>query len=306
MVQNYSKSKPFLLDSSEKGFTILEFLVANGMALIVIAVISTSILSVRDLFHNDIVRTRVNQNLRGAVELVGSSIRLAGENLYPSFPSIEVIDGVAGAPDEIILRRNLLDEVLKVCETIDAGDPVSKKVVFAKPGNGDPGCIYDDNTGIFNAWQAHRTSNGGTALAFIYDPASKLGEFFSYDQESDTGDEYRVHREVGDWQNTYTRYMSGVYIMQEWRFRMSSAKSGVIELIENEGAPIYIAPGITDFQVRVTLKDGTQLASFSAGQNWTEIKSVELTITGQETALGKTIERTLVGKFFPRNVLSHD
>jgi len=87
----------------------MELLVASFLGLIILALGAQSTLSLRRLYLHDIVRTRVNQDLRGSLDMIGVNIRQAGENFTMSFPAIQIVNGTGGAGDQLILRRNLLD-----------------------------------------------------------------------------------------------------------------------------------------------------------------------------------------------------
>src|SRR5690606_12792998 len=122
------------------GFTLVELMVAAGIGLGLLAATAGVVLSNRGLFNIDMVRTRLNQNLRSSLDIIGMNVREAGENLPGSFPAVELING-NDEPDELVLRRNLVDEVLKLCVVIDIG--TAAPFIFAIPGT-TQGCTYDD------------------------------------------------------------------------------------------------------------------------------------------------------------------
>ena len=86
----------------------MELIVSAGIGLGLLAATAGVVMSNRGLFNVDMVRTKLNQNLRSSLDIVGMNVREAGENLPGAFPAVELIDGGAG-PDHLILRRNLLD-----------------------------------------------------------------------------------------------------------------------------------------------------------------------------------------------------
>ena len=161
--------------SSDSGFTLLELLVTTVLGLLLIALILGTITANRRLYKEDIVRTKVNQNLRGAMDIIGSDIRLAGENLGPTFPAIQLTNGTAGGPDTLILRRNLLPEVLQVCVALTAGS--TAKLQFAIPGT-TAGCIYSGETTAYNSWRSYRLANQNSVDSFVWNVCAKIGEFF--------------------------------------------------------------------------------------------------------------------------------
>ena len=151
--------------SCDRGFTLVELLVANLLGVIVVGMTISVVLQNRDLYQHDITRTRLNQNLRSALDVIGINAREAGENLPAGFPAVEVIDG---PPDELILRRNLIDEVLKLCQPITAGSGPGP-AYFSAVGS-EPGCSYADQTANYDAWRQERLDRGGVVSAYIYDP----------------------------------------------------------------------------------------------------------------------------------------
>ena len=69
----------------DSGFTVLEMLVASSIGLLVLTLLLSSTLASKNLFRADVVRTRINQDLRSALDIVGSQVRVAGENFVVSF-----------------------------------------------------------------------------------------------------------------------------------------------------------------------------------------------------------------------------
>src|SRR5690606_14236408 len=90
----------------ESGFTLIEAIVAMGLMGVVMTMVVGHVLSIHEGYHTDVVRTRINSNLRSAMDMVAMNIRQAGENLQSSFPALVLEDGGADNPDTLILRRN--------------------------------------------------------------------------------------------------------------------------------------------------------------------------------------------------------
>jgi Tfp pilus assembly protein PilW len=154
------------------------------VALSIISVVGAAALSLalsaRGVFEQDQQRTTINQNLRSGVDLLGIDVRQAGERLPGNAPAIEIINGASNAPDELLVRRNLLDFVLPVCKNVNSTS-AADAVFIAKKGGGSvpPGCSpvpdanadgWPDNLG---AWRDYRLTHGGSVLAFIYNPVTK-------------------------------------------------------------------------------------------------------------------------------------
>ncbi|MCB0332102.1 MAG: prepilin-type N-terminal cleavage/methylation domain-containing protein [Bdellovibrionales bacterium] len=286
--------------SSAKGMTIVELLVASSIASVLLAVAATTFLTQRELVGHDLKRTAVNQNLRSAIDILGMNIRLAGENLSGTFPAIELTDGSSGAPDELILRRNLLDEVLKICTPIT--NATTDPLYFAIGGT-TPGCIHSDQAQSFSSWTTYLSSQGGTALAYAYDPASQLGEFFWFSAITDTGSDMFVQPD-DSWTQSYGVGQAAAYIIEQWHFRLDGEN---IQLIVdgNIANPQNVIFGVSDFQATITKSDGSTMTSFGVSDDWTEIQSINITLTANDTSSLQAIDRTLNASFFPRNVLSN-
>ena len=293
------KSK-LLIQNYASGFTLLELLVSLALGGIILGLTAGTVVGAKKMYKRDALRTRINQDLRSSIDLIGTNIRIAGENLDSPFPAVEVIDGANGAPDQLILRRNTQDEVLKVCSPINSGTTTA--VTFAN--GAQAGCSYSDNTHNFNTWKDLRLSENGQIWAYIFDSASKAGEYFLYSNETDSGTEYSLQRSGGTWNSDYSASASAVYIIEEWKFQMNQDLLQVV-LDSNEAEPLNISYGLKDFQVQIELRDGAQLSEFDQFQDWTQIKHIQISLNAEAAFEKKTIKRSLSAKFFPRNVLSN-
>jgi len=285
----------------ERGFTVMELLVVSVLGLTMTALIASSAITNKRAFGYDIVRTRVDQNLRSAMEVIGSQLRVGGENLSAVFPAFEVEDGTAGAPDTVFIRRNLLDEVLGVCVSIAAGSS-SPDLFFAIP-TPPSGCAYSSQAQSFNAWVAKRTASGGTVKAYAYNVSTRLGEFFTYSAETNNGTAYSVQRSSGNWANDYTVGTSSAYILEEWKFALNN---GLLTLEQNGDSSTInnVAANLSDMQIVMHLNDSSTRTSWTRADQWDDIQSIEVTLTGTETFEKRSITRQLTSRFFPRNILS--
>ncbi len=287
---------------SDRGFTLVELLVALGVSLAVVGMALATSIAQKRLYAQDAVRTRVNSDLRSIMAIMNVNVRQAGESLPGSFPAVEIIDGGSG-PDELVLRRNLLDEVLKLCAPITSGSN-NASLYFALTTS-LAGCDFTSNTSNYNAWRAERIAGGGQVDAYIYDSVTDLGEYFQYQSEgTNSSTDYYIGTSGHTWTNSYSTTGGVIYILEEWHF---SLNNGLLQLVENADTanPKNIADGISDFKLRAILQDGTIKTSFNNSDQWTDLQSIEITLQASETFAGQTIERSLTSKFFPRNVLSN-
>lgn len=261
-------------------------------------------LSSRKLYEADEARTRLNQKLRTGLDMVGADLRQAGERLPDDFPAIEIVDGAAGASDELILRRNLLDVVLPLCEDHTTPD---NRIYIADATTPAPGCAplpdddfdgWPDNLG---AWRAYRLANGGALRIYIYDPVNRRGEYLNYRVEDAPG--LFIRRWLGTWQFNYlVANQCRIYILEERRYRLSA---DLLQLVINAaGQPFNVVDGVEGFQALANFQDGTQQASLGVADIWSSLRSIQIDLAGTADYRQQELERSVSTEFFPRNVLS--
>jgi len=290
------------------GFTLVEVLVALLLTSLVMGAALTLALASRKLYVTDQGRTDLNQNLRIGLDLLGIDIRQAGERLPADVPAVEIVDGSSGAPDELVLRRNLLDTVLPICQDITAGSSTAD-VFVAEPVSPPPGCApvpdtdsdgWPDN---LQAFRDYRVANGGVVMAYAFNPVSGQGEFFAFDAEDNTL--YKLNRSSGgSWLYDFTvADQSRVYILEQRTFRLSG------DLLQyyvdgDTSAVRNLIHRVSDFQVVAHLTDGSSQTAFGASDSWPELETVEVALDGQVTVQGRTVDRGTTARFLPRNALS--
>lgn len=297
------------LRNSTSGLSVIELLVASALGSILLGMALGSTMANRYLLETDSARIRTNQNVRGALDLLSLDIRQAGERLPESVPAVEIVDGATALDsDELVLRRNILDEILTVCEDLSAGDTPDKIYLSSSSSGAAPACVYGSQAVNYVSWSSHRTAQGGSVQAYIYNLATKQGEFIEITGETDNGSAMYVERTADSLQFDYDAENSAIYLMVEWRYRISSAAgmTDVLELVQNgdNANPVRVTFGISQFQVSAILQDDSILTAFGPGDKWGELKSIEVSISGKETYRNGTIETTFTSRFFPRNVLS--
>ena len=277
-------------------------MVAMFLSLVVGALMLSSTLANKQAYNYDLKRIMLDQNLRSGMDILGAAVRVAGENLPTSFPAIEIINGVGAGADELIIRRNLLDEVLSVCSPIPAAS-ASLQAYFAVSGTTTSACTYSGQTHNYTTWSAYRASKGGSVRTFIYDVTAKQGEFFNYVNEGNTGTSYYILRSGGSWTYSYPTASSSIYVLEEWRVKLTS---DILTVEENgePSTPKNIIAGVNNFQVSALMSDGTTKTSFLRTDDWSEITALELTLSASTTYRQKALNRTLTTRFFPRNILS--
>lgn len=284
--------------------------------MVVTSVIASAVLSVtlssRRVLRKDQQRSQVNQDLRLGLDLLGIDIRQAGERLPADFPALEIVDGASGAPDTLIIRRNLLDQVLPVCSQVTQGTTTNQvriAMVTVPPDVPPTGCdpvADDDGNGWpdnLEPWRNLRDGNGGSIKAYIYNPVQNWGEFFIYDGDgSDT--QYLHKADTGNWQHTYeVNEQCRVYIIQERRYVLNG---DVLELVldEDTGAAQRMLHGITAFQIQAVMADGSIVDALSATDEWSDLAALNVSLVAESEESGEPLTREVSGRFFPRNVLS--
>lgn len=295
---------------SEQGFTILELLVAAMLGIMVVGMALATSISAKTTLQTDYSRTKLGQNLRSAIDILGTDIRISGQNMPSYSPAIELIDGGSRNSDELILRRNMYFRVLALCNPVTAGS-VESAVLFAagdgtlSNGTVSGNCLYGDSAQEQNylGWQQQRIQAGGTLDVYVFDRATGLGEFFKYTGETDSGTSYALTKTAAAWINSYTEGHSSLMILEEKRYRIAN---GILQVINNQdfSAPDNVVDGIDNMQVTITLENGTDVNAFASLSPWKDIRSINITLTGTESAVGKEIQRSIQGTFYPRNVLS--
>lgn len=288
--------------AKEGGFTLVEMLVSAFLSLGVLAMSLGVIDSLRNTFKHDISRTRVNQNLRSALDIISLNVRQTGEAFPDFFPVILLS---SGATDQLTVRRNLYEnEILNVCQTLNAGSS-NASVLFAF-NTAIAACAYNVALVPYkNTWDAHRVSEGGTAKAYVYNRVTRRGEFFTYTGSSNTGTQLAIAKTGGSWTNSYPGDGSSaaMYIIEEFKFQVTG---GVLQMVKNNDNIniLNIVDGITNFQTNVVMRDGSVQTGFSAADSWPDIQYLEISLTGRETFGKRVIDNTLTAKLFPRNILS--
>ena len=307
-VRRSTRSSPCTRDSSD-GHSLLELLLALSVVLVITGAALSIALSANAQRVTDENRTAINQNLRAALDLIGIEVRQAGQRLPGDFPAIEIVDGADGAPDTLILRRNLVDEVLPLCENLEAKTYDSEVSVADSDPAAPPGCAPladDDGNGWpdnLDVWRDYRDESGGQVWAYVFSPVTGNGEWFLFDDDGDA-------QSIGNGNDHPWAYAYGaaeqcrIYILEERRYALREGLLGYQPGVGDE-REVRISAGITDFQARARLDDGSVLDRLDSDTRWTRLSAIELSITGQAEFDGKTMTRTVNARFFPRNVLSN-
>lgn len=295
-----------------RGFTLIEILVALGIGGLLLGVLFSTTLAHRRLYLLDQNRTAVNQNLRAALDIIVADVRQAGERLPLDFPAVEVKNG-----SELILRRNLLDVSLAVCDQNGINGNRDNIPVADQnpPRNASPNyleaCAFRDTNGNrfddrIDAWQAYRCNSDGVpgcntgnrrevVRAYIYDPLSGRGEWFDYDAEDSSG--VKIHKGNNErWQNSYGP-LSRLYILEERRYYLDG---DILRLAENGLEGKGLVANVTGFQVRAKAGGSWHNPFPPSNLSWRTLESLEVQV---RVRVGN-VERQMTTQTLPRNVFS--
>lgn len=295
-----------------KGFTFIELLLAAALSLLVLGSFVLLAGAQRRLFERDEQRVSANQNARAALDLLNADLRQAGERLPINFPALEVRQ----QGTELIIRRNLLDIALAVCDRNGINGNQDNIPVADRnpPRNPDPAyleaCTYKDldNNGFddrIDAWRAYRCSMDGNpgcnrnpneiARAYIYDPVRRVGEWFDYDAEDSSG--FKIHKgNTQHWQYSYGP-LARLYVLEERRYYLQNS---LLNMQENGRTVWPLVADIRSFTARVQSRGVWRTEFPAANENWTEAETVEVSVVSQR---GPT-RRTLTTQATPRNIFS--
>jgi hypothetical protein len=287
--------------NKQAGFSVLEMVItlALGMGLSVL-VLNTS-LDTQKTLNRDMEKVSLVQSLRGTLDVVSAHIRIAGENLPEFFPAIETTR--SGGISELIVRRNLLGEVLTNCQTLPAGGSASTFINFGNSTSTSAGCIRSNNLALQQAWDLYRDEHPGTLKAYIYDTEDEVGEFFEITTAEDDGTTLKLNHTHGTWSHEYLAELSAVYLIEEWRYFLEDETLKIHETTTN--STWNVGFNIYDFDVFTRLNTGTTTTIFPGANPWSIITSLEVKLKGRSEYAGREIRRDLSTKLFPRNVLSH-
>jgi type IV pilus assembly protein PilW len=288
------------------------------VALLVTCVVAGSTLTIalssRGMFETDQHRTTINQNLRAGMDMLGIDVRQAGERMPFDAPAVEIVNGEDGAPDTLYLRRNMLDYVLPLCKDIGEGTNADSIFVGKKKISGGgkvpQGCqpVPDENDDDWpdnlEMWREYRIANGGAIWAYIHNPVMQYGEFFLYNAEDNST--FHLHKaNAQNWQHDFDVAQDcRIYMLEQRHFQL---QGDILQLVINDNADnaLNLVSHIQDFQIDAVFKDGTVAETFDPGDLWTDLRALQVRMVGRSEFRNRTMEREVVSRYFPRNILSN-
>ena len=284
--------------------TILELLVSSFLGLLIVGMAFSTLMSSQRTVTGDINRTRLSQNLRSVMDFLAVDSRQAGEQLPGIFPAIALADGGGTNPDTLTFRRNIISESLTICSNINAGSNLGNINLTTNSGGRPPVCVHGSQKVAYDSWNDYLAEKGGEFKAYIFNTSTRQGEFFTITGLSDAGSTMNLIASNKTFTNTYPRYTSVLYVIEEWQYSLSNDRELI--LVENQDnlAAKKIAFDITGFQVSIKLNDGSSLDTFDDTNRWGNISAIEISLEGESSSGKQIYKDSLNSKFFPRNILS--
>lgn len=309
----------------QHGLTLVELLIAMSVAGIILVLILPLVLGNRRVVQNDQLRTGVNQTLRAANDLLAADIRIAAERFGLGLGLSPIELSVDGAGNSILTLRRNLEDALPVCAPVTGSQTTIQVAVWGSttyPQCGVTRTVTDPATTV--AWpetmyqhKERLDEAGGTRLAYIYDPANGIGQWFPMSMAGTATpqpDDVQCAPPPGvpnacSWNSAanYAPSASGLfpYIAQieETVYRVVN---GVLEKVDGgSGQVLRIASGIDRFQVAASFSDGTTSGTVSGtANNWRSITSLDLDMAVTLDEGPAAVQRELQTSLFPRNLLS--
>jgi len=289
----------------EAGTTLIELMVAIGLSALIALMIVSVALANRTMYQRDVGRTQINQSIRSALDMIGNEVRQAGERLPSTFPAIQLVDNGTTTSDQLIIRRNLLDDSLVGCQNIAASVLITSIALSRSASVGVP-CTYPNQRGKMGSWGIYAATLPAAPQAYLFNQSTRAGEFVQLtgSPTTDSGTLIRLNFNGMLPGSAYVAEATSVYIINQWSFGVAG---GLLQITENNDAANRknVVDQITNFQVQLLMQDGTTLTALAATGSWTSIAAVRVTITASETQSGgRVITRSLSSDFFPRNILS--
>jgi hypothetical protein len=128
----------------QRGFTIVELVVASATSLVILGAALGLLTEQRRWVLSDRTRATANDNLRLATDFMGQDIKQAGERLGGDLeiPGISIIPEGSGTRSRLVLQRQLRTEKLPVCQTIVGGGATNSIDISVATGPVVDNCIY--------------------------------------------------------------------------------------------------------------------------------------------------------------------
>ncbi len=287
---------------NRRGFTLIELMVSILLLSLTLMMLVGYVVGLQNAFFNDVVRTRINSNLRTALDILAMNIRQSGENLGGAFPAMVLEDDGDGTGKHIVLRRNLISEVLTICESLSSGDST---VLISTTSNPTPACVFSNVNNMYNTFRSERTKEGGEIRLFLYNSTAKSGEYVDYTNEGTTSGKYSLN--ISSPTANYPANTSYIYYIEEYDFSLEEATSTLNLTRDGEDDLTEpVAFSITAFDIELHMKDGSILNTLlpNTGPTWKDLQYIAIELEGSENRKSQVYSTSVSGNYYPRNILS--
>jgi prepilin-type N-terminal cleavage/methylation domain-containing protein len=325
--------------SSNKGFTLAELLVGMVISTITLGLAFAAFESASKSYSNDKVRVDTGQSLTAVLDLIGTDIKQAGEQIgNSSFPTVKIVSG-----NQITLRKALTD-ALPLCQPVlttnallttatttanilisDGSIPTATAAgcSAAVPSASPPASALPPSV---PDWQTER--NGGTGRVALVKTNGQT-HVLDYTTEVQDGGyttnkkyslTLRNNNTAAESTATVANYATGdsVYLIEERTYRYDAANRE-LKLRVNGGSEQTLISGLESFSIsaNVTQTNNTVASEITdlpttTNANWKKIVGVNVSIEVQKpsSCTASTIQGCAdedfktSGTFYPRNVMS--
>ncbi len=302
------------------GFTLLELLVAMALFIVVITVAFDAFSSSNKLVEADTNRVMASQNVQGALDILASDVRQAGENL-------ELDLGISGitfdnSAQTMTVRRSIPADAttgvklqrLPLCyasgTTFQVSGPPPSSTT---PANSS--CVSGPSEVNVGPWRDYFTAqNGQPQAALLYRPKSGSTPSLitrttvnAVQNTSGTGDTRRTNLILGGSIPVGFTDTNGslILLIDERRYFLDAASSELRLALggQADGDAQVVAYSVTGLTLGATLvnPDAT-VTSMSLTGPWKRVKQITLNLTANNAGQGRGGSRSFQATVFPRNV----
>jgi Tfp pilus assembly protein PilW len=321
--------------SSNKGFTLAELIVGMIITTITLGLAFAAFESASKSYSNDKVRVDTGQSLTAVLDLIGTDIKQAGEQIgNSSFPTVKIVSG-----NQITLRKALTD-ALPLCQPVLTTNALlttattTANILISDgsiPTATAAGCSTVTPPALptsVSDWQTER--NGGTGRVALVKTNGQT-HVLDYTTEVQDGG-YTTNKKysltlinnntAAESTATVADYASGdsVYLIEERTYRYDAANRE-LKLRVNGGSEQTLISGLKSFSISAnvtqtnnTVASGITTLPTTTNANWKKIVGVNVSLEVNPPSTCPSPPTNIngcrpedfrtSGTFYPRNVMS--
>jgi prepilin-type N-terminal cleavage/methylation domain-containing protein len=286
--------------SLQRAFSLLESVISLAITSILMAMIGSFALSVKNISSHHSKRSELTQNLQGIINYLSLDARLAGENLAPNFPAVLLSNSPLGSI--LTLRRSLSQFPLPLCQDISAGSSLTR-ILVAKNGLTENGCSVSANLTAFNDWRNFALSKGFPIRVYLYDFTTREGLFLpvqGFEMESDSL--FLMLSSPHTFDRSFQIPSSIIYLLEQLTIRRDNQNRLLLN-IDNENLTYTLGFNVSSLNIQIQT-DSSLRNTFTAAENWTKIQFINFELQSSLSLRDQTLSETVNFRLLPRNVLS--